>query len=269
MIEKLLRLLRLNKQMGIPSSQIIAGWVKETLVSEKWILLKDQCHIALKAKMSGKSFDLIEELTENNLQYVAEHLRDHAAESRQDGVVASFEIDEEQDPYVRSIYRPSDKLLDVLRTIDPFDFEKICALILQKLRAKAETTQRSYDGGVDFLAIDFDFVPDGLETPASCRAAVIGQAKRYKDGNAVTETALRSFIGGAVRWRHKLAAEGKIGALSPVSFAFWTTSSFEPNARLYARAVGVWYMEGRTLAAYCDALGLATQIAAFAPAKGA
>lgn len=248
--------------MSTPSSQLISVWVKETLESESWVLLRDQCSQTLARRLVRWSEEQIEDLVEKNIRYVAEHLRNDVAESRLDGVTPSFEIDEEQSPYIRLVSQPSDALLDVLRTIDPYHFEHVCALVMQKLGAKSETTQRSYDGGVDFLAIDFDFVPDGLDTPASCRAAVIGQAKRYKDGNAISETALRSFIGGAVRWRHQLAAEGKIGALSPVSFAFWTTSSFEPNARSYARAVGIWYMEGRTLAAYCASLGLADQILA-------
>lgn len=250
--------------MAIPSSQVIAVWVKETLASEGWVLLRDQCRITLTHKLSKSSQEELEDLLEKNIEYIAEHLRNDAAEFKQDGVPAPFEIDDEQSPYIRLISRPSDGLLDVLRSIDPLVFERVCALVLQKLGAKSETTQASYDGGVDFLAIDFDFVPDGLDTPASCRAAVIGQAKRYKDGNTIAETALRSFVGGAVRWRHQLAAEGKIGALSPVSFAFWTTSSFEPNARKYARAVGIWYMEGRTLAAYCDSLGLTDEIKALA-----
>lgn len=44
-------------------------------------------------------------------------------------------------------------------------------------------------------------------------------------------------------------------------FAFWTTSSFEKNAKDYARAMGLWYMEGLTLAAYCVSLNLVDDIA--------
>ena len=250
--------------MGVPSSQQISLWVKETLQSETWVLLHEQCSVTLHSKLATWSNEAIEDLVEKNLQYIAEHLRDVAAELKLDGALVPFEIDDEQSPYIKALVRPSNELLSQLQRVDPFEFERICALILSKLGAKSETTQRTYDGGVDFLAIDFDFVPDNLPTPVSCRAAVIGQAKRYNDNNSVSENAVRTFIGGAVRWRHRLAAEGKIGALSPVSFAFWTTSSFEPNARAYARAVGIWYMEGGTLAEYCAQLGLADEIALLA-----
>jgi hypothetical protein len=35
-----------------------------------------------------------------------------------------------------------------------------------------------------------------------------------------------------------------------------TTSNFEPNAKLYARDMGIWYMDGHTLASYIAKLGL-------------
>jgi hypothetical protein len=48
----------------------------------------------------------------------------------------------------------------------------------------------------------------------------------------------------------------KLGPLTPVVFAFWTTSDFDPNAKRFARDVGLWYMDGLTLASYVSGLGL-------------
>lgn len=242
--------------MGIPSSQVIAGWVKESIHSEEWVQLEVICRLALKSRLSGYGESQLYDLVETNLEFVAEHLREDLASCEIDGVPREFEIDDDPSPYVRALVGDEKGLLKKLRSIDPFDFELVCAEILRKLGAQAEVTQKSKDGGVDFWAIDFDFVPDGILTPQACRAAVIGQAKRFKDGNLVKETDLRSFVGGAVRAKADLAAERRILPLSPVLFAFWTTSDFEPNAKAYARAVGIWYLGGRSLSRYVRQLGL-------------
>lgn len=194
--------------MGTPSSQVIAVWVKEVLISDAWRLLRDVCRQALLSNMKGWSVDQIDDLVEQNVEHVAEHLRNEVAICKFDGVPLIFEVDSEPSPYIRCLSSEHRMLLNDIRKIDPFLFEKLCSLILAKLGVKSETTEKTNDGGVDFLAIDLDFVPDGLLTPLTCRAAVIGQAKRYKDGNLINETALRSFVGGAIRWRHRLAATG-------------------------------------------------------------
>jgi hypothetical protein len=41
-----------------------------------------------------------------------------------------------------------------------------------------------------------------------------------------------------------------------VLYAFWTTSDFEPNAKKYGRELGLWYMDGMTLATYVTDLGM-------------
>ena len=53
---------------------------------------------------------------------------------------------------------------------------------------------------------------------------------------------------------------GQIGPLAPVPFAFWTTSDFDPNAKKFAHATGVWYMDGDTLANYVKYLSLGTHV---------
>ncbi len=125
-----------------------------------------------------------------------------------------------------------------------------------KLGATANTTERTGDGGVDFVGSNLDIMPSGYGIPAVCRASVIGQTKRYKGTNIVSEKAVREFVGSGVWKRHRLRLDSGISPLAPVILAFWTTSSFEPNAKRYAREMGIWYMDGHTLASYITKLGL-------------
>ncbi len=215
------------------------------------------CRMAISARMTKVSEEFIYDLAEENMPYVAEHLRDCLADAAMDGYPCDFEIDSrETPPYIRLRPVQAAALLGRLGKIDPFDFEKVCAEILSRLGAKSEVTKRTQDGGVDFIAVDFDFVPDEVATPQACRAVVIGQAKRFKDGNLVRETDVRAFIGGAIQRRGELLAARAIFPLSPAIYAFWTTSDFEPNAKKYAQTMGIWYMGGRLLSEYVRALGL-------------
>lgn len=68
---------------------------------------------------------------------------------------------------------------------------------------------------------------------------------------------VREFVGGGVWHRHKIRLDSGTSPLAPVILAFWTTSNFEPNAKRYAREMGIWYMDGHTLASYIIKLNLA------------
>lgn len=242
--------------MGAPSSQIIASWVKDGLASTDWERLDSVCLRVVSFRLQKWTHSAIADVVESNIGYVAEHLRNDLADCDVDGVPPSFEIDSEDLPYIRVADAITLPLLLKLRRVDPFDFELVCSHILQKLGAQAEVTQKTNDGGVDFYAIDFDFVPDGINTPQACRAAVIGQAKRYKDGNNVHESDVRAFVGGATKARHDLVVQRKIFPLSPIVYAFWTTSDFDPNAKIFCRSLGLWYLSGRALARYVYKLDL-------------
>jgi hypothetical protein len=242
--------------MGSPSSQLIALWVKNSLVGVEWIRLDEACSRALNIELGPKGVTRVADIVAENVSYVAEHLREELSACEQDGVPPEFEIDAEFLPYIRLTDIQTKDLLAKLRRVDPFDFESVCAEILRKLGAQAEVTKRSNDDGVDFYAIDFDFVPDGINTPQACRAAVIGQAKRFTEGNAVKETDIRAFVGGALKVKNELSSTRKIFPLSPVVYAFWTTSDFTPSAKQFARDMGVWYLSGRALARYVYELRL-------------
>ena len=244
-----------NFPVGVPSTQIMAVWIKDGITDTEFRPLTDVAFAVLAAKLTSYSEDDIWELIEDKLPHIADALRTDAAEGRADGMPPRFEIDDEQSPYIKGF--PADNaLLAKLRRIDPFKVEDLCAQILEKLGAVANATERTGDGGVDFIATGLDIVPSGHGIPAVCRATVIGQTKRYKDTNIIKETALREFVGSGVWKRHKLRLDSGISPLAPVILAFWTTSNFEPNAKRYAREMGIWYMDGHTLASYIARLGL-------------
>ncbi len=242
--------------MATPSSQVLASWAKEELQSNAWVPLREVCIQAIKARWAGVSETQLYEVMETNLTYIAEHLRDEAAEWMIDGTSPAFEIDDDPSPYVRSVTDTARPVLLKLRRISPFSFEDVCAQILRALGADAQSTKKTNDGGIDFHALRLKVVPSALTLPEACKAAVIGQAKRYKDGNLIKETAVREFVGAAMLRIYELQRDAGLSPLAPVILAFWTTSDFDPNAKRFARALGLWYMDGKTLANYISHLNM-------------
>lgn len=241
--------------MGVPPTQVIAVWIKDGMTNTEFLLLEQVAFAVLRQRLPKYSDGQIWDVIEEKLSYIAASLRNDAAECKADGVPLRFEIDDEQSPYIKAF--PTDNtLLAKLRRIDPFVVEDLCAQILTKLGATANATERTGDGGVDFIASNLDIMPFGYGIPAVCRATVIGQTKRYKETNIINEKAVREFVGSGVWKRHKLRLDSGISPLAPVILAFWTTSNFDLNAKRYAREMGIWYMDGHTLASYIAKLGL-------------
>src|SRR6266436_8901240 len=131
--------------MATPSSQVIAIWVQQVLTGESWSPLEDVCVQAVKNNWTGASDTQIYGLVEQNLPYVAEHLRDEASEFALDGAAPTFQIDDEQLPYIRALSGTGRDLLAKLRVIDPFAVEQVCADVMDRLGADARTTQRTND----------------------------------------------------------------------------------------------------------------------------
>ena len=246
--------------MGTPSSQITATWVKAATTTTEWQLLQNICFTTLKQMWTGRSEDEIWDFVEANVYHIAEHLREEVSTCAIDGTTPKYELDDEQPPYIRAVGGQFLTLLVKLRSLDPFKVEEVCSNILISLGGKAFTTQKSHDGGVDFIGSDINIVPSSLTVPAACKAVIIGQTKRYKEGNIISERQVREFVGASLLRKQQLQIEGKIKALSPVILAFWTTSDFEPNAKIYARALGVWFMDGHTFCHYLNHLGMAEAI---------
>lgn len=241
--------------MGIPSSQAAAGWLKDGLRTTEWRAVREVLNTAVTERWAGQSEEAIAEYVDDNLVYVAEHLRDEYAQASQDGAVCPFEIDSEDEPYIRANDEDDGELLAKLKRICPFEFEKVCAKLISAIGGDSRVTSKTRDGGVDFIAIGLDILPDKLNCPTYCKASVIGQAKRF-DNKLIAERALREFVGASLLHRNDLRVRQSISPLSPVLLAFWTTSNFEPNTKIFARRAGVWLMDGYTLSTYLIRLGL-------------
>ena len=103
------------------------------------------------------------------------------------------------------------ELLERLKTVDPYAFEKIILILLKRMGyGDFIETSKSRDGGIDGI-INEDQL--GLEK-------IYIQAKRYSE-NKVRETDIRNFIGA-------MSGDTRKGI-------FVTTSSFDENAKKKAR----------------------------------
>ncbi|MNC75609.1 hypothetical protein D3C75_1271730 [compost metagenome] len=59
---------------------------------------------------------------------------------------------------------------------------------------------------------------------------------------------MRQFVGSCKAKINDLKRSGKIGPFTPIMCAFWTTSNFSAEAVSYAKQIGVWYMDGISIA---------------------
>ena len=258
--------------MAKPTSQKIAGWVIESLINDNWNLLSEVCYSALSNQLSSYSEEDIFELIESELQYVADILRNNAAYSQENGEMSIYEIDQEQSPYIRRIEEPYPELLIRLHTIASIktppnkqqenskNFELLCSKILMKLGCEdAQRIGGTDDSGVDFYGFSF-LSRNDLLMPVNAKTFVIGQAKLYQKSSIVSETEIRKFVGGALKKLNDFRKSGNVSVLTPVVFAFWTSSDFDNPAKEYAKNMGIWFMNGRTFVEYLKALELENEI---------
>jgi len=246
------------------SSQDIAKWVELHLDSADWQALSDAITHAISKVLPTASVEFISDLTEEHFAHVDEHLRNRHAVIIEDGGVPSYELGPTE-PYIRRINQINADIAKKLRAIDPFYFEVVCKRILEKLGARAENTQKTSDGGVDFYALEMTTYSSSHPLQKSAALAVIGQAKRYAQDNEVSETEIRKFIGGAILKIDELRKQGKINVLSPVVYAFWTTSDLHINAKKFSRKMGIWHLDGMAIAEYLVKLELVDEIFPVAP----
>ena len=106
-----------------------------------------------------------------------------------------------------------DQLLQRLQEIDPYKFENVIVMLMEKMNyGVGSLTPKSHDGGIDGV-IDEDEL--GLDK-------IYLQAKRYADSNRVNEKEMRDFVGAL--------------ATKPFNKAvFVTTSFFDQKAKQTAR----------------------------------
>ncbi len=70
------------------------------------------------------------------------------------------------------------------------------------------------------------------------------------------EKELREFVGGGILKLQEYRERRIWNPLTPIVFAFWTTSDFHKSAKDYARNIGIWFMNGWSFARYVRELGI-------------
>jgi restriction endonuclease Mrr len=245
--------------MAAVSPETIALWLSRDASNLTFRPLIDVAIEVLGLRMPSKSVEDRAEIAELLLPRIISSLERISTESLEDGVEPTFKLElDERTSYLKSVESPASRFLQVLLRMEPQDFEAFCAKALNSMGGRAEVTGRSGDGGVDFVARDLSFSADKGPAPAGARVLVVGQAKRYSRDNLISENDLRCFVGGALR---RAADPGDIRTyrrahLAPLVFAFWTTSDYQPSAKSYARAMGLWYLNGIGLAQLAIRLGV-------------
>ena len=245
--------------MAAITPETIALWLSRDASNSTFRPLIDVTVEVLGLRMPTKSLEDRAEIAESLLPRIISSLDRLSTESLEDGVEPTFKLSlDESTSYLKSVEGPASRFLQVLLGTDPEDFEGFCAKVLNSMGGLAAVTGRSGDGGVDFVARDLSFSADRGPAPAGARVLVIGQAKRYSRENLVSENDLRCFVGGALR---RAADPGDVvtyrrAHLAPLVFAFWTTSDYHPSAKSYARAMGLWYLNGIGLAQLAIRLGV-------------
>lgn len=131
-----------------------------------------------------------------------------------------------------------DELLERLKSVDPFYFEKVVLLLLQRMGyGDFQETSKSGDGGIDGI-INQDQL--GLEK-------IYVQAKRYSD-NKVREKDIRNFIGA-------MSGDTSKGV-------FVTTSEFDASAITKAKEAHhrIILIDGVNLVNYMYRFGVGVQV---------
>lgn len=241
------------------SPDTVALWIAQDAVTLSFRPLLDVAIEVLLVRMPGKSPEESADLAEKFLPRISDSLRRVALESIEDGVEPGFELSmEETTHYFRSQATIAQSLRDQLLMLSPSQFEDFCSRLLQRLGGDSRVVGKSGDGGVDFVARDISVIGQPGPSSIGARTLVVGQAKRYGRENPITETDLRGFVGAAIKRCSDPgdAATYRRAILAPLSLAFWTTSDFQPSAKRYARAVGLWYLNGTGLAQLAIRLGV-------------
>ena len=199
------------------------------------------------------------------------------AEERMNGIVSKYQkrfdeyqelgqsplfmmdLEDEKVPRLKFINNQLSDKLRRIRSMPPKDFEALCRSLLARMGAKTlENVGGTKDGGVDFVAYDLAYSSHADLIPKHCKVVVLGQAKRYKDSNIVSEIEVRSFVGGAIRMKYKHFSDRPdlVSQLQPTVYAFWTTSFFNSSAKNYCDFLGIWSLDGLAIVSLLDRLGI-------------
>jgi hypothetical protein len=245
--------------MADPSPDIIAGWLVQDSSNSNYQPLRTAIESVLSMKLSEYSPERISEIAEQAITGVISSLEIMIEENHEEGIASSYELSSEgKSSFFKILDTPERILLRSLRRVEPKIFENFCATILHALGCEAWSQGGPNDGCVDFYGFSLQFAKDVVFAPLRSKAMVIGQAKRYAEGNNITLNDVRQFLGGAIQQVNEKRNEqpDKIGLFTPVIFAYWTTSDFHWLAKEYLRKMGMWYLNGIGLAQLAIRVGV-------------
>ena len=225
----------------IARSATSSGWqdVVQTLAAElqeKGVILSDA-----QAEAQAHRADFLKELDDYNAREI------------QNGGIPAFEHDSLR--HYRVLAALPTGQLDLMTTLSPEGFERLCAELVGKICEDSRHTGRTGDGGIDFAGHGMRLHATGAYLCGSAAPSLLGQAKRY--GAAVREQEIREFIGSVEVQR----VTAGIAPMAPVVTAFWTNRHLDKKAEALCRTMGIWYMDGRNLCLMARDLGV--DIAAF------
>jgi hypothetical protein len=241
------------------SPDTLALWVAQDAATLSFRPLLDVAAEVLLVRMPGRSSEECADIAERLLIRMSESLKRIALDSIEDGVEPGFELSTDESAlYFKSLETTAFSFRDQLLALSPSLFEDFCARLLRTLGGDSRVIGKSGDGGIDFVARDISVIGQPGPSSIGARTLIVGQAKRYSRENQITETDLRGFVGAAIK---RCSDPGDVATyrraiLAPLSLAFWTTSDFQPSAKRYARAVGLWYLNGTGLAQLAIRLGV-------------
>jgi hypothetical protein len=236
--------------MSLPKPQFIANLIVENGDNHEFKNLVTVAFEVFSSKFPSYSEEAIWDFIDQYIGDIAKELFIKVNDNNIDGITLNFEINEDDgNYYIRFLDKPEIRLLRKLQADTPENFESFCKKILDKLGGNSIVSGGPNDGGIDFESTDLliSNLPK-LSTKGS-KILVIGQAKRYSEGNHVKEKELKEFIGSSIKRIDELkkTRSGQFGILHPIILAFWTTSDFHSNAKDYAKALGMWYLSGVAL----------------------
>ena len=232
--------------MSFPSDDIIVIWILESLETTDWVEIQSRFSIVLRQKIASLSLEECQMRAESKIHHIDTAIRNKISIDKSAGHHCPYEVSE-TDRYIKRTLSNSRESLRKLQTMNPTHFENYCAAVVKKLGGSCISNGGKNDGGIDFFSNNVSIVCNAAPFPATSKVAIVGQAKRYKDGNLVSLNEVRQFVGASMRFVNEKRANGQIAALSPVLLAMWTSNSFHPEASEYCRKIGVWEASGETL----------------------
>ena len=235
--------------MALPKATAVAQYLAVDSLDNTPVRLRTAIATSLQ-KRTALSAEVIAEHAEAIERHVLVELYRMAAEDRERGADPAFSIDaRDSEPYVRGLDGPIGPIREQLFRLNPTEFEHVCLGLLRHLGADGEVTGGTNDGGVDFRATGLRFGAPHIAPVSAGLVSVLGQSKRYAVDNIILLNELRQFVGAVtLRVNELRKTEWRFAPLSPVVFAFWTTSDFHESAVRYARDLGLWILNGRALA---------------------